>query len=92
MFTVSGIVTDPPRPDTFSPAANGMPTLPGPTSQMPLPQAKVEVSVTGTVVVAAVADAPRLGVSSDPAITRTLDRDRIPTSPGRTQRPAVDAG
>lgn len=38
--------------------------------------------MTDTVVAAvADADAPRLAVSSDPAITRTLNRDRMSTSP-----------
>jgi hypothetical protein len=67
----------------FSPAANGIPTFPGPTSQAPLLQAKTEVSMTGGAVAAAAADpdAPRLAAISDPVISRTLSDERMPTLP-----------
>jgi hypothetical protein len=74
--------------------AKGMPTLPGPTSQTPLLQAKFDVFSVGGAGVAALADAdaPRLAVGSDPAISRTLSCSRMPTSPGRAERPVSGAG
>jgi hypothetical protein len=50
-LSVAGEITVPSF--TFSPAANGMPTFPGPTSQAPLLQAKVDVSIVGGAVAAA---------------------------------------
>src|SRR6516165_3833340 len=62
-----------------------MPTLPGPTSQTPLLQAKFVVIRVGGAGVAAPADvaAPRLAATSEAVISRTLSGDRMTTSPGR---------
>src|SRR5215831_6000957 len=61
-----------------------MPTLPGPTSQTPLLQAKfVVIRVGGAVAAAADAAAPRLAATSDAVISRALSGDRMTTSPGR---------
>src|SRR6516162_5898199 len=67
-----------------SPAPKGMPTLPGPTSQTPLLQAKfVVISVGGAVAAAADAAPPRLAATSDPVISRALSGERMTASPGR---------
>src|SRR6516164_11423434 len=71
-----------------SPAPKGMPTLPGPTSQTPLLQAKfVVISVGGAVAAAADPAPPRLAATSDPVISRALSGERMTTSPGRRKRP-----
>src|SRR5215469_3747493 len=67
-----------------SPAPKGRPTLPGPTSQTPLLQAKfVVIRVGGAVAAAADVAAPRLAATSDAVISRALSGDRMTTSPGR---------
>src|SRR6516162_7566143 len=68
-----------------------MPTLPGPTSQTPLLQAKfVVISVGGggggAGLAAADAAPPRLAATSDPVISRALSGERMTTSPGRRKR------
>src|SRR5215472_2606225 len=61
-----------------------MPTLPGPTSQTPLLQAKfVVIRVGGAVAAAADAAPPRLAATSDAVISSALSGDRMTTSPGR---------
>jgi len=69
----------------FNPAANGIPTFPGPISQTPLLQAKTDASMTGAAVaaVAVAVAAPRLAATGDPVMSSTLDDDRMTTSPGR---------
>src|SRR5215467_6114541 len=67
-----------------SPAPRGRPTLPGPTSQTPLLQAKfVVIRVGGAVAAATDVAAPRLAATSDAVISRALSGDRMTTSPGR---------
>src|SRR5215469_8035786 len=64
-----------------SPAPRGRPTLPGPTSQTPLLQAKfVVIRVGGAVAAAADVAAPRLAATSDAVISRALSGDRMTTS------------
>ena len=65
----------------FSPAPNGMPTLPGPTSQtLPL-QARFDVSITGGAGAAAAgAAAPTAAVISAPVMIMILICRRMPTS------------
>jgi hypothetical protein len=72
-------------PVPISPAAKDIPTLPGPTSQTPPLQAKLDVSITGgagAVAVAALADAnaPSAVKHIEPVITRALASPRIPSS------------
>src|SRR6516165_3474465 len=71
-------------PVPYIPAANDMPTLPGPTSQTPLLQAKFVVIRVGGAGVAAAADAapPRLAATSDAVISRALSGERMTASPG----------
>src|SRR5215467_13670285 len=70
-----------------SPAPKGRPTLPGPTSQTPLLQAKfVVIRVGGAVAAAADAAAPRLAATSDAVISRALSGDRMTTSPWPPKR------
>src|SRR6516164_2916383 len=71
-----------------------MPTLPGPTSQTPLLQAKCDVTSVGGAGVAAAADAAaaRLAATSDPVISSTLSGERMTTSPGRGKTAGVRAG
>lgn len=66
-----------------------MPTLPGPTSQTPLLQAKFVVFSVGGDGVAAVADAapPRLAATTDPVTSSALSSDRMTTSPRPQKRP-----
>src|SRR6516162_2026414 len=67
-----------------SPAPKGRPTLPGPTSQTPLLQAKfVVLRVGGAVAAAADAAAPRLAATSDAVISSALSGARMTASPGR---------
>jgi hypothetical protein len=78
-LSVAGEITVPSF--TFSPAANGMPTFPGPTSQAPSLQAKVDVSIVGGAVAAAAGAAtPSPAASSAPVIMRILNCRRMPTS------------
>jgi hypothetical protein len=68
-----GVQVGPPVP--YIPAANGMPTLPGPTSKTPLLQAKFVVirvggGVGGDDLAAADAAPPRLAARSVPVISR----------------------
>src|SRR6516225_2004465 len=79
-------------PVPYIPAANDMPTLPGPTSQTPLLQAKfvvIRVGGAGGGDLAAAADAavPRLAATSVPVISRALSGERMTASPGRRKRP-----
>src|SRR6516162_2541525 len=65
-----------------------MPTLPGPTSQTPLLQAKFVVIKVGgggggDDFAAADAAPPRLAATSDPVISRALSGERMTASPGR---------
>ena len=86
LHTDPGVQVGPPVP--YIPAAKDMPTLPGPTSQSPLLQAKFVVIRVGGAV-AAVADAapPRLAATSDPVISRALSGERMTASTGRRKRP-----
>src|SRR5690349_506816 len=91
LHTDPGVQVGPPVP--YIPAANDMPTLPGPTSQTPLLQAKFDViSVGAAVAAAADVAAPRLAATSDPVISRTLSGERMTASPGRRNGPVSGAG
>src|SRR6516164_5098817 len=69
-------------PVPYIPAANDMPTLPGPTSQTPLLQVKFVVirvggGVGGDDLAAADAAPPRLAATSDPVTSRAMSGERM---------------
>src|SRR6516164_1093158 len=76
-------------PVPYIPAANDMPTSPGPTSQTPLLQAKFVVIRVGGggggggLAAAADVAAPRVAATSVPVISRALSGERMTASPGR---------